>query len=113
MLRYTRSAVKRVYDVEVSGGDRTETFFVEKCELQWNEESGKEVALKRALNDHTLLLVRLPQPGESDLSCPVVYEAELRGKTKRGLQQFRLNTAVPRLKEEEFSAAWPDHLSQA
>jgi hypothetical protein len=34
-----------LYRVEVSGWDKSQTFFVEKPELQWNEESGKHVTL--------------------------------------------------------------------
>jgi len=95
MLRNACFPVARVYAVEVSGWDAKEEFFVERCELEWNEESSKQVALKRTLGENTLLLVRLLQEGESDRSHPVVYEAESVGKTKTGLQQFRLTTVVP------------------
>jgi len=105
MLQYARVPAKRFYAVEVSGWDGAENFFVEKCELEWNEESGKQVALKRALNDNTILLVRLMQADEPDRSHPVVYEAELVGKTRSGLHQFRLSTVVPRRRETESSAA--------
>ena len=37
------------YCVEVSGWDVSEGFFVEKCELEWNEQSGKCVAMRRTL----------------------------------------------------------------
>jgi hypothetical protein len=110
MLRYPSFPITRLYAVEVSGWDSAENFFVEKCELEWHEESGKQVSIKRALRDNAVLLVRLLQPGESDRSHPVAYEAELVGKTKSGLQQFRLNMVVPRLREEESSAAWPERL---
>ena len=95
MLRNGCFPVARVYAVEVSGWDATEEFFVERCELEWNEDSTKQVALKRTLGESTLLLVRLVQEEESDRSHPVVYEAEWVGKTKAGLQQFRLNVVVP------------------
>jgi hypothetical protein len=49
--------------------------------------------------------VRLLQPGEADRSHPVVYEAKLVGKTRTGRQLFRLNRAVPHLREQESSAA--------
>jgi hypothetical protein len=45
--------------------------------------------------------------GDSDRSQPVVYQAEVIGKTKNGLHQFRLNVVAPRMKEEESSAAQP------
>jgi hypothetical protein len=95
MLQNTRTTAILVYAVEVSGWDAAEKFFVERCELEWDEESSKQVVLKQALGENTLLLVRLRQEGESDRSHPVVYEAELVGKTKGGLQQFRLNAVVP------------------
>jgi hypothetical protein len=96
---------ERLFDVEVSGWDCGENFFVEKCELEWGEESGKRVLLKSALGDNAVLLVKLLQPQDGDRAHPVVYEAELIGKTKSGMHQFRLNVVNPRLKEEEFSAA--------
>jgi hypothetical protein len=105
MLQHARFSAKCLYAVEVSGWDGAENFFVEKCELEWTEESGKQVALKRALSNNAILLVRLMQSDDSDRSHPVVYEAELVGKTKSGLHQFRLSTVVPRLREAESSPA--------
>lgn len=105
MLRNDPFPVTSLYDVEVSGWDRMETFFVERCELEWNEESGKQVSIQQTLSENSVLLVRLLQPEESDRSHPVVFEAEWIGKTKSGLQQFRLNRVVPHLREEESSAA--------
>jgi hypothetical protein len=62
------------------------------------------VALKRALNDSAVLLVRLLQTGEAERSHAVVYEASRVGQTESGLQQFRLDRMVPRQREEESSA---------
>jgi hypothetical protein len=105
MLEYALFPVARVYAVEVSGWDSMEEFFVEKCDLEWGEESEKNVVLKTALGKNAVLLVRLLQPGEADRSHPVVYEAEFVGRTKSGLHQFRLNVVTPRLREAERSAA--------
>ena len=105
MLRNARFPVTCWYAVEVSGWDRMENFFVENCELEWKEESDKQVTLKRALHDNAVLLVRLLQSDESDRSHPVVYEAEWVRRTKSGLHQFRLNTVLPRRREHESSAA--------
>jgi hypothetical protein len=107
MHRYASSLATRLYSVEISGWDGKEDFFVEKCELEWNEETGKRVALKRALNDRAILLVRLLQTGDSDPSQPVVYQAEVIGKTRSGPYQFRFNVVAPRLREEESSALQP------
>jgi hypothetical protein len=95
MLRSACFPASRVYTVEVSGWDHSEEFFVERCELEWSEESSKQVVLSRVLGGNTLLLVRLLQEGEADRSHPVVYEAELVGQTESGLRQFRLNAVVP------------------
>jgi hypothetical protein len=99
--------------VEVSGWDSTEDFFVEKCELEWNEQSGKQVTLKRALNDGAVLLVRLLQASEAERSHAVVYEAARVGQTKSGLYQFRLDRVVPRQREAEGSAAWQKRIKTA
>jgi|SRR5580658_711589 hypothetical protein len=104
MYWYARFPTTRLYAVEISGWDSAEDFFVERCELEWREESGKQVALKRTLNQKAILLVRLLQADDSDRSYPVAYEAEWIGKTKSGLQQFRLSMVAPRLTEEETSA---------
>ena len=106
MLRYSRPSATRLYSVEISGWDGKEEFFVERCDLEWNEDSGKQIALKRTLNDRAVLLVRLLQNADSDRSQPVPYGAERVGKTKSGLHQFRLSRMVPRPKEEESSAAY-------
>lgn len=71
-------------------------FFVETCDLVWNEESGKHVALRQELCANATLFVRLLQPERSAPAHPVVYEAELLGKTRDGLQQIRLNAVSPR-----------------
>lgn len=95
MLRDACFPVARVYAVEVSGWNAAGEFFVEQCELEWDEDASKQVTLKRTLGENTLLLVRLVQEEDSDRSHPVVYEAEWVGKTKAGRQQFRLNAVVP------------------
>ena len=43
-----RFPITSLYRVEVSGWDKSQTFFVEKSELEWNEESGKHVTLSSA-----------------------------------------------------------------
>jgi hypothetical protein len=102
-----RFPATRVYGIEISGWDCKEQFFVERCELQWSEESGKQVRLKRAVHDNAILLVRLLQGGDPDRSQPVAYEAEGMGRTKTGMYQFRLNMVAPRRRDHESSAAEP------
>ncbi len=105
MLRHSHFAGTRRFAVEVSGWDSAQSFFVEKCDLVWNEDSSKHVALKRNLRGNATLFVRLLETGAADPSHPVVYEAELLGSTESGLLQFRLSTIVPRAKESECSVA--------
>jgi hypothetical protein len=95
----------RHYPVEISGWDRAQNFFVERCELLWNEDSGKHVALKRELPDNAVLFVRLLQTSDGERSHPVVYEAEGVGRTQSGLHQFRLQSVSSREKELESSFA--------
>lgn len=105
MLRCTPIPGTRLYPVEISGWDHEQNFFVERCDLLWNEDSGKHVALIQNLPDNAVLFVRLLQTGEGDRSCPVVFEAKAVGRTQSGLHQFRLNTVTPRMKELESSFA--------
>ena len=104
MLRHSRSPTTRLYPVEISGWNGKEEFFVERCELEWNEDPGKQIALKQSLNGHVVLLVRLLQTADSERSYPVAYNAERVGKTKSGLHRFRLSMMVPCPNEEESLA---------
>ena len=45
MILSARYPITNLYRVEVSGWDKNQTFFVEKSELEWSEESGKQVTL--------------------------------------------------------------------
>jgi hypothetical protein len=93
----------RLYAVEVSGWDSGQNFFVERCDLTWSEESGKSVELGQRVGDAAIFFVRLTQPGESERSHPVVYEAERVGRVRNGRQKFRLSMVVPHLRERELS----------
>jgi hypothetical protein len=94
-----------LYAVEISGWDRDQDFFVEKCELEWSEDAGKQVALKRNLRDNTILFVRLLEPWEQDRSYPVVYRAEFLAQTSGGTHKFRLIPVHPWVKEGPDTAA--------
>jgi len=96
MLLTARHPVVGTYRVEVSGWDSSQSFFVEKTELEWSEESGKQIALSRSLNPATMIFVRLLQPMSSNGSSPVAYKAEYVSSTLENLHQFRLSRAVPR-----------------
>jgi len=85
-----------VYRVEVSGWDENKSFFVENSELQWHENSGKQVTLSHGLTDGAVVFLRLLQPISVDRGHPVAYEAELVSKTSEGYQQFRLRPISPK-----------------
>jgi hypothetical protein len=86
----------RTYRVEVSGWDVSHIFFVERSELSWNEENGKQITLTRALNPGTMIFVRLLQATSADRSAAVPYQAEQLASTSEGMWQFRIHRAEPR-----------------
>ena len=100
MILSSRFPITSLYRVEVFGWDENKTFFVEKSELEWNEESGKQVALSHAVPDGAVVFLRLLQPISTDRSLPVAYEAEFVSTTPSGQHQFRLHPACPRMDEE-------------
>lgn len=83
------------YRVEVSGWDSSLEFFVEKSELAWSEETGKQITLTRALRKETMVFVRLLQPTALDRSSSVAYWAEYVATAPEGFHQFRLNQVHP------------------
>ena len=84
------------YRVEVSGWDDQENFFVEKSQLAWNDESGKNVFLQHMLPEGSLIFVRLLQSTSMNPSIPVAFEADFLGQDTRGRYQFRLKPVMPR-----------------
>ena len=85
-----------LYRVEVSGWDDKKAFFVENSELEWTDESGKQVPLNRGLTNGAVIFLRLLQPISNDRSHAVAYEAELVADTGEGLRQFRLRPVSAR-----------------
>lgn len=85
-----------IYSVEVSGWDHSHVFFVERSELCWNEESGKQLTLSRRLPPRAMIFVRLLQPTDGERAFPVAYEAEPLCDISDKLQRFRLTRVVPR-----------------
>ena len=83
------------YPVEASGWDNRQSFFVEKSELEWNEETGKSLTLTRSLCPGSTIFLRLLQPTSQDASIPVAYRAQPMGVTPEGQQQFRLKQIQP------------------
>ena len=89
--------VTSTYRVEVSGWDKNQTFFVEKSELEWSEESGKQLALTRAIPDGAVIFLRLIAAMSIDRADPVAYETEYLETSLDGLHQFRLHPVSPRM----------------
>ena len=104
MSLLARWPVMSTYRVEVSGWDTSQSFFVEKAELEWNEEGGKCVTLGRELRDGAILFVRLLQPTSSDRSHPVPYEIEHVLQADENKWQFRLRQLQPRHCQTEKAA---------
>jgi hypothetical protein len=90
MLLTSRSPLTSVYPVEVSGWDSSHTFFVEKADLAWSEQTGKRVILRRALRDGSVLFVRLIQPLAQERSYPVAFTAAEESPTPDGGTVFVL-----------------------
>jgi len=88
-------AVTSTYPVEVSGWDSTQSFFVEKSELKWDEENDRKLTLSRPLRPGTMIFVRLLQPVSAELAFPVAYQA-LPVESTKEQQEFRLIQIRPR-----------------
>ena len=104
MILIAEHPATNVYRVEVSGWDDNKAFFVENSELEWTDESGKQVTLNRGLTDGAVIFLRLLQPISKDRAHPVAYAAELVTRTEEGLRQFRLRPVSARhpRREERF-----------
>ncbi|MBI3663445.1 MAG: hypothetical protein HY234_10405 [Acidobacteria bacterium] len=63
------------YCVEISGWDVEENFFVERTDLEWFEEHGKRVALRKPVREGSLVFVRLLEPADAQTAFPVAYKA--------------------------------------
>lgn len=96
MLEDLTVPATRCYPVEVSGWDSAQNFFVERCELVWNEDSSKQVRLRQDLRQNSIVFVRLLQPNRSEPSHFVAYEAKLVDESGDKANQFRLKMAIPR-----------------
>ena len=105
MFLTARHPVANFYPVEVSGWDASELFFVEKSELEWEEDAGKQVVLHRMLREGAHIFVRLIQSFSSERSHPVPYKTHYVGSTADGHWQFRLLPVGPRVERQELNGA--------
>jgi hypothetical protein len=70
----TQEAAVNSYRVETSGWDIDENFFVEKTELDWNEQE-KTIRLQHPIRKGTLVFVRLVGIEAQPNALPVAYQA--------------------------------------
>lgn len=96
MLSTVRHPLKSTHSVEVSGWDNSESFFVERSELSWDQQTGKYLTLSHQLCPGTMIFVRLLQATTSDRTFPVAYRAEPLATTPEGQQTFRVKRMQPR-----------------
>ncbi len=88
--------------VEVSGWDEDEIFFVEQSELSWDDFAGKHISLKRMLAKGALVFVRTLEPTSLEPYFPIAYETEFIGCDAQGAHEFRLNQVLPRHRDDHF-----------
>jgi hypothetical protein len=95
------------YEVEVSGWNSSENFFVEKASLEWTSGGSKSVQLKTDLHPGTIVFVRLLQRGPSPSHFPIAYQTtgfgphELDGRVRICLEQLHVREArQPAIKDE-------------
>lgn len=96
MAAIEQQPLASIYSVEVSGWDHSHTFFVERSELTWSEETGKLLTLSRRLPSGAMIFVRLLQPTDGERAFPVVYETQTLSDASERTQQFRITRVVPR-----------------
>lgn len=101
MALASRFPPTNVYRVEVSGWDIAKDFFVEKTELEWDENDAKRVRLSRSLRKGSMIFVRLLQPTEASPSFPIAYEVDPVGPADN-CREFRLRQVYPRVHEQSM-----------
>lgn len=72
----SQSLGSNTYRIEVSGWDRSESFFVEKTQLDWSEQHGKKIFLRHSVREGAVLFVRLIHPTAAGHSFPVAYQVK-------------------------------------
>ncbi len=63
------------YQIEISGWDEAESFFVEKATLEWNEQAEKTVCLRNPIRPGAVLFLRLLDSISTDHPFPIAYQA--------------------------------------
>ncbi|HXQ26967.1 MAG TPA: hypothetical protein VN822_11200 [Candidatus Acidoferrales bacterium] len=63
------------YQVEVSGWDASEGFFVEKAMLDWGGDETKEIILRSVLREGCIVFLRLLHPVDGASKYPIACRA--------------------------------------
>jgi hypothetical protein len=100
MVSSAGNPLSSLYRVEVSGWDDQQDYFVEKSELEWSEDRGKQVTLTRKVRAGAMVFVRLLQSPSPDRSQAVAYRAEFVGTAGNGQYQFQLEPVRPQISSE-------------
>jgi len=88
---------QNIYAVEISGWDALEAFFVEKTDLRWGADGMKEIHLRRALREGSVIFVRLLQPVASSDNYPIACQAvKVQEQGAGGLSAIQLTQLRPR-----------------
>jgi hypothetical protein len=95
MLLSAAHPASRTYQVEVSGWDQNEAFFVENSELSWDEQAGKQVGLRHMLAKVSMVFVRMLQPVTLERTFPVAYITEYVGMDSGKNYHFVLKPRCP------------------
>lgn len=92
--------LSNLYRVEVSGWDENKSSFVENSELEWTEDSGKQLTINRGLHEDAVIFLHLFQQMGGDRSHPVAYQVNFVARNSEGQQQFRLKAASARQRKD-------------
>lgn len=96
------------YQIEISGWDRAENFFVEKADLEWSEDHSKKVSLRHELRDGAVVFVRLLASTAPSHALPIAYLAENTNSTDfAGRRVVRLGQLHPRSSEPGAASRMP------
>lgn len=88
---------QNIYAVEVSGWDASEAFFVEKTDLTWAADGMKEINMRRAVREGSVIFVRLLQPVASSDNYPIACQAmKVKEQGAGGLSTVQLTQLRPR-----------------
>jgi len=88
------------YRIEISGWGLDNSFFAERTDLLWTADGEKQVQLHRALQEGSIVFIRLLASEPSFGTVPVAYLAhDVVPMDCNGLCQMRLAQMHPRSKE--------------